>query len=55
MQEEDKKEGLLKRLKHIENKTEDKQSKQLGIKSVIDIFDEQLTQKARDMLINLGN
>ena len=55
LQEEDKKEGLLKRLKHIENKTEDKQSKQLGIKSVIDIFDEQLTQEARDMLINLGN
>ena len=56
------KEGLQKRLNNIENKSEKqleliekKEQKQLGIKSVIDIFDEQLTQKARDMLINLGN
>ena len=62
LKHDDKKEGLLKRLKNIENKTEkqsklikDKQSKQSDKESVINIFDEQLPQKVRDMLMKLIN
>ena len=43
------------KLKKQSKLIEDKQSKQLGIKSVIDIFDKQLPQKAKDMLIKLGS
>ena len=52
----------MKRLKSIENKrerqlklTENKKQKQLGIKSVINTFDEELPQKANSMLIKLNN
>ena len=55
---DDKKEGLLKRLRNIENKCEkqlelieNKEQKQLGIKSVINIFVEDLSQKAKNVLI----
>ena len=40
-----------KQLKRIENK----ESKQLGIMSGINIFDEDLSQKAKTMLIKLNN
>ena len=45
MDESDEKEGILKRLRNIESKNKDqlkmteKKKKQLGIKSVIDIFE----------------
>ena len=49
------KEGLQKRLNNIENKSEkqlelieNKEQKQLRIKSVIDIFDDNLSQKAKN-------
>ena len=57
-----KKEGLLKRLRNIENKCEkqlelieNKEQKQLGIKSGINIFDEHLSQKIKNMLNQLNN
>lgn len=53
MDERDEKEGILKRLRNIESKNEDqlkmtenKKKKQLGIKSVIDLFDKELSQEA---------
>ena len=59
---DDKKEGLLKRLRNIENKCEkqlelikNKEQKQLGIKSMINIFDEHLSQKIKNMLNQLNN
>ena len=59
-EKEDKKEGLLKRLQNIEDKkekqskmTENRDSKQLGIKSVINIFDEELSQKQKICSSNL--
>ena len=62
LNEKDKKEGLLKRLKNIEDKKEEqlkmienKESKKLGIISGINIFDEDLPQKAKTMLIKLNN
>ena len=53
LDERDEKEGILKRLRNIESKNEDqlkmtenKKKKQLGIKSVIDLFDKELSQEA---------
>ena len=49
MKEEDKKEGLLKRLKNIEDKNEEQLKiigNKTGIKSQIDLFDEDLTSEA---------
>ena len=61
LEKEDKNEGLLKRLKNIEDKKkkqlkiiENKDSKHLGINSVINIFDEELSQEAKYMLIKLN-
>ena len=61
LEKEDKKEGLLKKLKNIEDKKEkqlkmieNKDSNQLGIKSVINTFDEEPSQKAKNMLIKLN-
>ena len=52
----------MKRLRNIENKcekqlelTENKEQKQLGIKSGINIFDEHLSQKIKNMLNQLNN
>ena len=57
-----KKEGLLKRLKNIEDKNEEqlkmiknKENKQLGIKSVADIIDEELSQEAKNMITKPNN
>ena len=62
LNEKDKKEGLLKRLKNIEDKKEEqlkmienKESEKLGIISGINIFDEDLPQKAKTMPIKLNN
>ena len=62
LDKDDKKEGLLKRLRNIENKCEkqlelieNKEQRQLGIKSVINIFDEHLPQKIKNMLNQLNN
>ena len=56
------KEGLQKRLNNIENKSEkqlelieNKEQKQLRIKSVIDIFDDNLSQKAKNYMLNKLN
>ena len=49
LKEEDKKEGLLKRLKNIEDKSEEQLKiigNKTGIKSQIDLFDEDLTSEA---------
>ena len=49
LKEEDKKEGLLKRLKNIEDKSEEQLKiigNKTGIKSKIDLFDEDLTSEA---------
>ena len=53
LDERDEKEGILKRLRNIESKNEDqlkmtenKKKKQFGIKSVIDLFDKELSQEA---------
>ena len=50
LNENDKKEGLVKRLKNIKDKNEEqlkmienKESKQLGMKSVIDVFNDDLS------------
>ena len=58
--EKDKKEGILKGLKHIEDKNEEqqkmienKESKQLGIKSVINVFE--LSQEAKNILRTISN
>ena len=60
LDEKDKKEGILKGLKHIEDKNEEqqkmienKESKQLGIKSVINAFE--LSQEAKNILRTIGN
>ena len=52
----------MKRLKNIEGKNEEqlkmienKESKQLGIKSVTDIFDEELSQEIKDILKKPNN
>ena len=52
----------MKRLRNIENKCEkqlelikNKEQKQLGIKSMINIFDEHLSQKIKNMLNQLNN
>ena len=57
-----KKGGLLKRLKNIEGKNEEqlkmienKKNDQLGIKSVEDIFDEELSQEAKNVIVKLSN
>ena len=57
MNEEDKKERVLKRLKHFEDKTEkqsklikDNQNKQLGIKSVTDVFNNNMSQEAKGII-----
>ena len=58
----DKKEGLLKKLKNIEDKSEEqlkmienKKDNQLGINSVADVFDEKLSLEAKNMLSKLSN
>ena len=62
LNENDKKEGLLKRLKNIEDKsrgqlkmTEDKKDNQSGKKSAADIIDENLSPEAKNMLAMLDN
>ena len=62
LEKEDKKEGLLKRLKNIEGKNkeqlkkiEDKKNSQLDIKSMIDFFNEELSQKEKNIFIRLNN
>ena len=54
----DKKEGLLKRLKNIEDKskiTEENKDSQLGIKSVGYTVSEKLSQEAKNLLEKLNN
>ena len=62
LEKEDKKKGLLTRLKNIEDKTEeqlklieDKQSKQWGLKSVVAVFDDHLSQEGKYILYTLSN
>ena len=62
LDESDKKEGTLKRLKNIEDKSEnqqkmikDKKNNQLGIKSIADTVYEELSPKAKNMLDKLSN
>ena len=62
LEESDKKEGLLKRLKNIEDKsreqlkiTENKKYNQIGIKSAADIIGEIQSPEAKDMLAKLTN
>ena len=62
LDESDKKEVLLKRLKNIEGKNEEqlkmienRKNNQLDIKSVDDIFDEKLSQEAKNVLSKLSN
>ena len=62
LDESDKKEILLKRLKNIEDKsgeqlkmTEDKKDNQLGIQSAADIIDEKLSPEAKVMPVKLIN
>ena len=62
LNESDKKEILLKRLKNIENKCgeqlkmiENKEDNQLGIKSTADIIDEKLSPDAKNILAKLTN
>ena len=62
LEKKDKKEGLLKKFKNIEDNKEkqlkiigNKDSNQLGIKSVTNIFDEELSQEAKNMLIKLND
>ena len=56
LDESDKKEGLLKRLKNIEDKSgeklkmiENKNDNQLGIKAVSYMLDEELSQEAKNL------
>ena len=60
LEKEDEKEGLLKRLENIEDKNEEqlqmiknKDSKDLSIKSVTNIFDIELSEEAETMSPNL--
>ena len=62
LDESDKKEGLLKRLKNIEDKgeeqlkmTENKEENQLGIKSAAVIIGEKLSLEAKNILAGLSN
>ena len=62
LDESDKKEGLLKRLKNIEDKseeqlkvTENKKDNQLGIKSSTNVLDEELSPEAKNMITKLSN
>ena len=62
LKESDKKEGLSKRLKSIEDNNEEqlktignKESKQLGIDSVFDTFNEKPSEKAKDLIIKLND
>ena len=62
LDESDKKERLLKRLKNIEDKsgeqlktTENKKDNQLGIKSAVDIIDEKLSLEAKNIFTKLTN
>ena len=48
-----KKEEFLKRLKNIENKSENKKDNQLGIKSAAGILGEKLSPEAKNMLARL--
>ena len=59
---EDKKEELLTTLKIIQEKSEkqsklieDKQNKQWGLNSVIDVFDDDLSQEAKYIFYTLSN
>ena len=54
--------GLLKKLKNTEDKNEEqlkmienKESKQLGIKSVINVFGDELSQESKNILYPLSN
>ena len=62
LDKKDKEEGILKRLKNIEDKSEkqlkmieNKDSKQLGIKSVINVFGDELSQEAKNILYTLSS
>ena len=62
LEKEDEKEGLLKRLENIEDKNEEqlqmiknKDSKDLSIKSVTNIFDIELSEEAETMITKLKN
>ena len=59
LHEKYKKEALFKRLKNIEDKNEEQLKligqKQLGIKSVIDVFGDELSQGAKNILYTLSN
>ena len=62
LDESNKKEGLLKRLKNIEDKNKEqlkmignKENKQLCIKSVSDKSDEELPQEAKNVITKLNN
>ena len=62
LDKEDKKGEILKRLKNIENKNEKqlkmvdkKQINELGIKSVINVFGDKLSQEAKNILYTLSN
>ena len=62
LDESDKKEGISKRLKNIEDKSEEqlkmienKKNSQLGIKSVTYILNEELSQEAKNVLVKFSN
>ena len=62
LDESDKKEGLLKRLKYIEDKsaeqlkmTENKKDNQLGTNSVTHMLDEKLSPEAKNVLAKVNN
>ena len=62
LDESDKKDGLLERLKNIEDKSEEqlieienKKGNQLGIKSVSHMLVEELSQEAKNVLVRLIN
>ena len=62
LDESDKKEGLLKRLKNIEDRSEkqlkliqNKKDNQLGIKAVTYMLDEDLSQEAKNVIVRLSN
>ena len=62
LEKEGTKEGLFKRLKNIEDKTEthsilteDKRRRQWGLKSVIDVFDDDLSKKAKNIFYTLSH
>ena len=62
LDKEDKKGEILKRLKNIEKKNgkqlkmiDNKQINELGIKSVINVFSDKLSQEAKNILYTLSN